>query len=138
MNDAKNLYQLAREMPCGDAFQYSREAKSYEEMRFWISIFNMNLQRKQREVVAAESLYRRDFLLEKLAAVSERWQLVFKAILGEESGLPMKWRTIWTIFCGWTMRGSPRLITSMQKSWMTAICLILPSLCLLDMDISIS
>ena len=54
MNDCevlKELYKKARDIDFGAALDMARQAKTKEEETFYINICNMNMQRKQKEII---------------------------------------------------------------------------------------
>lgn len=51
MEELKELYQKAREVPSGLAMKLAEQAESKEERDFYAYIMTMNLQRKQKEAI---------------------------------------------------------------------------------------
>lgn len=51
MEEFKELYQKAREMPSGLAMKYAERAENEEERKFYEFIMTMNLQRNQKEAI---------------------------------------------------------------------------------------
>lgn len=51
MDELKELYQKAKEVPSGLAMKLAEQAESEEERKFYAFIMTMNLQRKQKEAI---------------------------------------------------------------------------------------
>lgn len=51
MEELKNLYQMAKEIPSGVAMKLAAETENEEERKFYAYIMTMNLHRKQKEVI---------------------------------------------------------------------------------------
>lgn len=51
MEEFKELYEKAREMPSGLVMKYAEHAESEEERKFYAFIMTMNLQRNQKEAI---------------------------------------------------------------------------------------
>lgn len=47
----ETLYEMAVKMDPSEAFRLANEAKTHEEKYFYVYITNMNLKRKQKEVI---------------------------------------------------------------------------------------
>jgi len=50
-NELKALYQVAKEIPFGEAMKLATEAKGEEERKFYGYIMKMNLQRNQKKAI---------------------------------------------------------------------------------------